>query len=339
MNSLTRIVIVFLILTVAAVWVVVSTFKTDFLTLIHDFSLRTPDSVLFIGDVMLARSVEKNIKEHGTESQFNEVDEFHAASRYVFANFEAAVPETHLPTPDLTFQFSVNKEYLPILSGAHITHVSLANNHAYDHGVDGYNHSFAALGASGVIPFGNPRAVTASSTVEFVLNDVRVGVLGLHSVWTGPSRDDVRAALSALSSTTDIQIAYVHWGTEYTHTHSSSQEEYARFLIDNGVDAIIGHHPHVIQDVALIEGVPVFYSLGNYVFDQFWSDDVTTGLTVRVTPEKNRVTYELIPIRIDRTVPRLANEEETRSIRAEIAGYSEVPLQSSLIEGVIRLER
>ena len=79
-----------------------------------------------------------------------------------------------------------------------------------------------------------------------------------------------------------MQVVYIHWGNEYEVVHSEEQERMAKSFVSAGADLIVGHHPHVIQDIQLIDGVPVFYSLGNFIFDQYFSKEVTTGLMVEL---------------------------------------------------------
>ena len=74
-----------------------------------------------------------------------------------------------------------------------------------------------------------------------------------------------QAFAKAEESKADFIIALPHWGNEYILKHSKSQEELAKWMIACGADAIIGSHPHVIQDYQEIEGIPVAYSLGNAV--------------------------------------------------------------------------
>jgi poly-gamma-glutamate synthesis protein (capsule biosynthesis protein) len=89
---------------------------------------------------------------------------------------------------------------------------------------------------------------------------------------------------------------YVHWGNEYELKHSEQQEALAHYVIDSGIDAVIGHHPHVVQDIEIYNGKPIFYSLGNFIFDQYFSGDVQTGLVVKVYIQKDTITYTLVPI-------------------------------------------
>ena len=74
---------------------------------------------------------------------------------------------------------------------------------------------------------------------------------------------------------------YAHWGEEYAST-TDSQRSVAHAFIDSGADVVMGSHPHVIQEIEEYKGRPIFYSLGNFVFDQWWNDAVRDGLGVRM---------------------------------------------------------
>jgi len=79
-------------------------------------------------------------------------------------------------------------------------------------------------------------------------------------------KESVGAAISrAKENNADFIIALPHWGDEYMLRHNGSQEEWAEWLADSGVDIIVGSHPHVVQDTAHVKGVPVIYSVGNAV--------------------------------------------------------------------------
>src|SRR5690606_29076429 len=82
---------------------------------------------------------------------------------------------------------------------------------------------------------------------------------------------------------------------EYELVHDELQETLAKALVDAGADAVMGHHPHVVQDVAFYDGVPIFYSLGNFIFDQYWNEHVQTGLGVEMRIEAGQIAYQLIP--------------------------------------------
>ena len=130
----------------------------------------------------------------------------------------------------------------------------------------------------------------------------------------------------------------IHWGTEYKETHSSTQELLAKVLVDAGADLIVGHHPHVVEDVQIVDGVVVFYSLGNYIFDQYFDDDVQTGLVLSLsltgTPE-----VSLLPVtslgRLSQ--PSFMSPAKQQEFLSALARKSDKNLAASIKKGVIPL--
>jgi poly-gamma-glutamate synthesis protein (capsule biosynthesis protein) len=123
--------------------------------------------------------------------------------------------------------------------------------------------------------------------------------------------ENLKKLLREMEEKTDLTIVFVHWGEEYRTVHTDAQELLAHVLIDSGADAIIGHHPHVVEDVDEYRGKPIFYSLGNFIFDQYWGPEVEEGYAVRVTLKKRSVTYELLPyIMKERSAPEFIDGEE-----------------------------
>jgi hypothetical protein len=128
--------------------------------------------------------------------------------------------------------------------------------------------------------------------------------------------------MRTLTKKSDMQIAYVHWGTEYELAHNAAQETLAHVLIDAGADAVIGHHPHVVQDVAFYKDKPIFYSLGNFIFDQYWDTDVQTGLGVRMTIDDGSIAYEAIPFTTagSRVQPTIMQDADAHTLFTRIFG-------------------
>ena len=185
------------------------------------------------------------------------------------------------------------------------------------------------------MPFGDPRTVGTSSISVVEINGLKVGVIGLHAVWNEPDHDAVTKMLEVLKARSDVQIAVVHWGTEYEKVHTPAQESFAHFLIAQGVDAIIGHHPHVVEDVELVDGRPVFYSLGNYIFDQYWSADVEDGLAVLMNVHDRTMSFDLVPVHSDHSVPRLLDQKHTDDFLKALALRSDEALKSEIAAGTV----
>ena len=256
----------------------------------------TSDPVVFTGDVLLARNVEHYLKTKGSGYPFVHMSNLFADASVVIGNFESAVLKNHHKTPSYVTTFSVDAQFLPDLAKAGFTHVSLANNHALDYGEDTFAHTLIALASSSIQTVGHPQVVATSSVMRFTSGDYTFGLLALNQIGVSINWADIEAQLSVLSQTTDYQIAYVHWGDEYVLKHNLAQEDLAKKLIDAGTDAVIGHHPHVTQDIQIYKGKPIFYSLGNFIFDQYFSVDVQEGLLLSLTLSTSTAQFNLTPI-------------------------------------------
>jgi len=254
----------------------------------------TKKHIAFVGDVLLARHVEKIQNNYGLDYIFAALPPM-ASSTYLVGNFESSVPERHEPTPDMTMSFSTASSVLPSLTNYGFSHLSLANNHSYDKGKDGFLHTQKSLREVGIAWFGDQQ-LGSTSVAYLELENATVALIGVYAVEKTPVENKLQSVFSEAERNSDFQIAYVHWGTEYELTHSPFQESLARDLIDAGADSVIGHHPHVVQDIDTYKDVVIFYSLGNFVFDQYFNRDVQEGLWLNVTFDDSKPKYTLVPI-------------------------------------------
>jgi poly-gamma-glutamate synthesis protein (capsule biosynthesis protein) len=165
------------------------------------------------------------------------------------------------------FWFRSDPEYAQIYKEGSIEAVSLANNHTYDYGQIAYEDTIAALDAQGITNFGYDRIA------YYQVRDYTIALLG-HNV-LGPLergvdieelKSEMKDMLAEAESNADIVISSFHWGIERSKTQNAQQTELALFAIDNGSDLILGHHPHIVQPVEEYQGVPIAYSLGDFVF-------------------------------------------------------------------------
>ena len=293
---------------------------------------------LFVGDVMLARHVETLIEQHGPEYPFVGLSALRHRYDAVIGNFEAPIPRVHKQTEPYQLDFSVASTSITSLD-RYFDHVSLANNHTYDHGQAGLDETREKLSQIGVTPFGDPLTEDPERVTFLAHGDEQIAVVGINA--TNPISTTTIADLFVdLRDHSSMQIAYVHWGIEYDLMHSPEQSDLARLLIDHGADAVIGHHPHVIQDIGVYNGAPIFYSLGNFIFDQYFSDDVQVGLGVELALTDNDVTYRLIPFtsQTHNASPRLMAYEEKMRLLADIKARSAPELALYLSEdGVLSI--
>lgn len=296
-----------------------------------------PATLLFVGDIMLARAVEMRMEQFGIGYPFEALGDTLSSPDVTIGNFEGVVTETHYPTPNFTFRFSVKPEYLAYIKTAGFDVLSLANNHSLDYGTTSLAHTRMLCTEYGLVCSGEPKGLSAQSTTVVEACAHRVGILFIHTLYGVPDTNTLKTYIEKLSTESDVQVAYVHWGEEYALTHNTVQEELAHTLIDAGIDAVIGHHPHVVQDVALYNDRPIFYSLGNFVFDQFFSNDVQEMVGVEMKIEDTQITYTLMPFSSmdTRSQPHHADSETARLLRERIlstvAGDSRVDVPLATI--------
>lgn len=295
--------------------------------------------LLFAGDIMLGRFVETLGKEKGDSAfPFKEVTDF-LKEHTTIANLEGPIPHVHEPTPINGFTFSFPGYVPEVLRKAGISAVSLANNHMFDHGVDGYTQTKLALDKGGVAHFGG-YTPTQADYFETKIGDKETIVYGITMIATG--WDEAQA----IEVTKELRlahpgaylIAFLHWGDEYK-TQNIYQRAFAHVLIDNGVDAIIGSHPHVVQGIELYNKKPIIYSLGNFVFDQYWSKETQDGVMVKIEDMKTAYRYELIPIVENRSVPHTATSTDKQRILSAMSKQSSPELQSFILNGTFEIEK
>lgn len=251
---------------------------------------------IFVGDVLLARDVEKKIDDQGVDP-FSAFHTLFQGATFVVGNFEAAIPEVHQPTKAGEMVFSVRSDLVSLLQRAGFTHLSLANNHTLDQGGAGYKNTKQVLEQSGLTPFGHQRIVEPEvSTTYVTLSNTQVALIGLNIVNSKIPDDVLKNVITDAGQYSDLQIVYIHWGEEYQLTHTKEQERVAMLLVDYGVDAVIGDHPHVVEDIAIYKDAPIFYSLGNFLFDQYFDDDVQQGLALKMHIVSGQLHFDLIPV-------------------------------------------
>lgn len=296
-----------------------------------------PTELIFVGDLMLGRTVETVMEKQGINFPFQNIRSFVEDPDLMIGNFEGIVSRIHEHAPSMTFRFSIKNEYLTQLTLLGFDVLSLANNHSFDYGQDALSYTRDLCRALKVLCGGTPNGINAHSTAVREVNGERIGFIFLHTVHASLDETKVVNALNELQSTSDLQIAYVHWGDEYALVHNTDQEKLARLLIDTGADVVIGHHPHVVQDIALYKEKPIFYSLGNFIFDQNFIPDVEDELAVKMTLTQEKITYTLIPFTtaVTHVQPDFMNVADSdkllNRILANVATSPEVDVQNGTI--------
>ena len=252
----------------------------------------------------------------------------------VVINFEAPVPPVHVPTPDFGFNFSVPTTAVAQLPTAGITHVSLANNHVYDHGVAGFEHTVRVVRSAGLIPVQEDYTPTYLES-----SNATLGLIAVNTVGTQPAVNDLKAAIVSVRANEALPVVFIHWGDEYVQTPSTDQRQLAKELAAAGAFLIVGHHPHVVQSIERIGDTIVFYSLGNTVFDQYFSDDVQQGLLLGLEQLAGEWYAQLWPISSIGSPhqPQELTGAERATFLSDLAAISDSSLRETIMTGAIPL--
>ncbi|HTK33112.1 MAG TPA: CapA family protein [Candidatus Paceibacterota bacterium] len=247
-------------------------------------------TILISGDIMLDRYVRASGEKNGYDSLFDGVRGLFHSADIAVANLEGPITsypsKTFLKNGSFTksFTFTFAPSSTPALLGAGITLVSLANNHTDNFGRDGVMQTHSYLNDNGIDWFGDPANISGTEKI-ICKNTICIAFVGYHEFELG--FENIVNDVSRLAHEGYPVIVMPHWGDEYASTSPERVKEMAHKLIAAGAFVIVGSHPHVIEDREWIDGVPVIYSLGNLLFDQYFSKEVLLGNVAELTISEN----------------------------------------------------
>lgn len=195
------------------------------------------------------------------------------------ANLETPVTARGAKTPK-TWNFRAHPRLLPILKAAGFDVLTIANNHVWDYGAEGFLDTLNALREGGWTVIGGGKDREEAERVRVLeRKGLRVGFVGLTSThpkegWARPGKPGVAYSdfarvpgiVKRAKERCDVLVVSFHGGTELAAEPNEIQQAVARAAVDAGADLFIGHHPHVLQPVELHKGKPIVYSLGNFLF-------------------------------------------------------------------------
>ncbi len=277
-------------------------------------------NVVFTGDILLDRGVRRVIDKHGVDHLFTEgVDSVFRSAQVVVGNLECPATKIQSPVQKL-YIFRGEPEWLEALKRHGITHLNLANNHSIDQGREGLMDTRQNIIDAGITAIGAGANMTEAAEPVLLSRTPR-------NVWLVPSlrlalenyaylpdkpcvsQEPMDSLLNRVhrlrkADSTAVIIVSLHWGGEHTMHPVKSQRWDARQIIRAGADVLVCHHTHTLQDVEDINGHSVFYSIGNFIFDQSKPEN-TKACIVRLKITGKTVTTEAIPIEIKNCVPQI----------------------------------
>lgn len=296
-----------------------------------------PLTILFTGDIMLDRGVEYySEQDKNSFYPFVKIASFFQEDHLVIGNLEGAIVENPPYFGPHSYRFAFSPEAASSLSSSHFDVVSLANNHTHDMRGKGFQETKRLLKEEGLDSFGHP----VSCEKELAHQEKEVVLFAANR--TFPFNCSPKEIVKQVRGLRDLYsekflVTIFHWGQEYRKQNSSLQQKLAHSVIEAGADLVIGHHPHVVQNIEKYQGKLIFYSLGNFIFDQDFSEETKQGLVVKLEGRPDHQTYTLYPVQINKGQVSLMKKSNLESFLGELAKNSGQDLSESIQKGVIEI--
>lgn len=239
----------------------------------------------------------------------------------IISKYDIAYYNQETPLGDNSLEYSgyprfyTPKEYGDAMINIGFNMISLASNHAYDKGESGVIKTLDYFENTDALYHGMNR--TEENTDNYIIkekNNITYTMLSYTTLDNGLSsllgnkqymvnkynKDKVKEDIEYLRDKVDVLIVAMHWGVEYTSSPTDEQKEIAKFLADLGVDIVIGNHPHVLQPITWIDDTLVMYSLGNFISNQYGTDDynklvgflATLDITKTVKEDESKISID-----------------------------------------------
>ncbi|MBK7293322.1 MAG: CapA family protein [Holophagaceae bacterium] len=244
-------------------------------------------TVVAVGDILMHQDVKRaaELDPNGFPSLWSDLIPLFQGADLAFGNLETPIaPQTG--RPGVPFQFNAPETLPAALRASGFTVLATANNHAFDQGAKGVRETLERLRAERLVAIGSGEDRAQAERLQILEHQgIKVAFLGFTDLfnldlnrrasepWVRPL--DLEPALLAVREArgqADLVVVSLHWGNEYQHTPTRRQKDIARALVEAGCDLILGHHPHVLQPVEVLESggrrALVAYSLGNFISNQ-----------------------------------------------------------------------
>ncbi len=272
-------------------------------------------TLLFTGDIMLDRGVKEMTEKHGEDFTFPflKIEETLNEADILFGNLESIISDQGRDV-GAKYSFRTPPRAMEGLSFAGFDVVSLANNHAFDYGREAFEDTMKRLEEEEIkyTGAGFTEREAHSPVIQELPDGTQVGFLGYteflypyafsqeeRSGITNFSTERMENDIEEAKRDLDLLFVSFHYGEEYEKEPNESQRIWSKTAIESGADGVIGHHPHVTQPVETHEEGIIAYSLGNFVFDQYFSEETMRGFMLEVEvkggeiEETNKIHYRL----------------------------------------------
>jgi poly-gamma-glutamate synthesis protein (capsule biosynthesis protein) len=270
-------------------------------------------SLIFVGDIMLDRGVEWEIEKNGKGDfrfPFLKIAEELQKADILFGNLEGPISDKGQKVGSI-YSFRMDPKTIDGLLFAGFDVLSVANNHMFDYSRKAMEDTFSRLREAGISYAGagineaeaySPIIKNVNGTKIAFLAFTNLGVPSWEAAADKPgmalfSKDKLEDAIKNAKNRSDLVVVSFHFGDEYKASPTQEQKTIAQLAVDSGADLVVGHHPHVIEPVEEYKGKYIAYSLGNFIFDQNFSEETMKSLMLKVFVENGKI-KEVVPVEV-----------------------------------------
>lgn len=301
---------------------------------------KSPITLIAVGDIMLSRIVEqKMIKYNDWFYPFRQTYQTTTKGDVVFGNLETPLITGPIVNTG-TMVFRADPKAVTGLTFGGFNVLSLANNHLKNYGTAGIEKTISTLDTAKIKHTGAGLSETEARQPAIIeIKGRKIGFLAYTQGGFTPASYEATATqsgspflneqalindLEKLKPQVDIMIVSMHAGVEYTLAPSAIQKSFAHTAIDHGANLVIGHHPHVVEPMEKYNNGYILYSLGNFVFDQMWSEETREGAIATITINQTDIAdVQLTPIKIyDYSQPHILNDAEGQAIIKRMTDFT-----------------
>jgi len=270
-------------------------------------------TVFFVGDILLDRGVKRKIEMYGDgdfKFPFLKIVQFLNKADLLIGNLEGPISDKGKKVGSI-YSFRMNPKAIDGLKFAGFDVVSLANNHILDYGKVAMEDTFLRLKEAGIDYVGGGfNGREACSPKIKVIKGTKIAFLAFTNLgspfWqaTGENsgicwlnEENLEKSIKESRERADIVFVLFHFGDEYQEKSNPIQKYFSHLAIDFGADLIVGHHPHVVQEIEEYKGKYIAYSLGNFIFDQDFSNKTMEGMLLKVLIKEKKI-KQVSPLKI-----------------------------------------
>jgi poly-gamma-glutamate synthesis protein (capsule biosynthesis protein) len=288
-----------------------------------------------------------SLKTKSNGNPFSYVENLLSRKNILFGNLETVLSNNGKKSQKSSLYYS-SPEKAALLNKAGFDVVNIANNHIMDLGEEGFNETIDVLSQNGIKFIGARNQKFKQSYIIIEKKGIKIGFLGYYEGGRNNfgsgihinrmDEHNICRDIKKVKTKTDIVVISLHWGIENVFYPSPDQIRFARSLIDNGADIILGHHPHFLQGIERYKHGLIAYSLGNFQFNcdtafrskRFKNESyMSLILVVQITKDQIR-NFEIVPVRIDDNSPQLMQGKEKNELIKLLNRISK-PISSNLI--------